>query len=238
MELEPLKSESLKEAFIRKFEELILSGELEPGRRLPSERDLAERLQVSRPVVHEGLIELAKTGLVTKKARHGWRVNDYRREGSIELLSSLLRFHGGQLDRGFLREFAEFRASLEAAAAEEAAQKRTEGQIAELEEHHRAFCAAAGDPARQAEYDFRFHWTVNMASGNRLYPLLVNSLKQVYTRMLEQFYRNHRVAAVVEGYQADLLAALQGRDKGEAGRVMKEMSSFRGYGIDLEENRE
>ncbi|HOI11649.1 MAG TPA: winged helix-turn-helix domain-containing protein, partial [Myxococcota bacterium] len=56
--LEPLRAVRLKDAFLERFERLILSGELAPGDRLPPERDLAVRLGVSRPVVHEALLEL------------------------------------------------------------------------------------------------------------------------------------------------------------------------------------
>ncbi|MFA6032330.1 MAG: GntR family transcriptional regulator, partial [Myxococcota bacterium] len=88
--LAPLKAESLKEVFISRFEGLILSGQLATGQKLPSERELAMTLGVSRPVVHEGLVDLAAKGLVSMKPRVGAFVNDFRREGSITLLSSLL----------------------------------------------------------------------------------------------------------------------------------------------------
>ncbi len=51
--LAPIRAKSLKEVFIERFESLILSGKLEAGQRLLSERELAEALGVSRPVVHE-----------------------------------------------------------------------------------------------------------------------------------------------------------------------------------------
>ena len=55
MLLEPLKTDSLVEAFVKRFEELILSGKITIGQQLPSERELAKTLGVSRPVVHDGL---------------------------------------------------------------------------------------------------------------------------------------------------------------------------------------
>ena len=57
--LEPIKTDSLKDVFVIRFEELILSGKVKIGQKLPSERELALQLGVSRPVVHEGLVELA-----------------------------------------------------------------------------------------------------------------------------------------------------------------------------------
>src|SRR5512137_2428558 len=80
--LKPLKADSLVEVFISRFENLILTGKIAIGQKLPSERELALQLGVSRPVVHEGLVDLAAKGLVTMKPRVGTMVNDYRKEGS------------------------------------------------------------------------------------------------------------------------------------------------------------
>ncbi|MBW1983231.1 MAG: FadR family transcriptional regulator, partial [Deltaproteobacteria bacterium] len=91
--LKPIKSESLKEIFISRFENLILSGKLSIGQKLPSERELAIQLGVSRPVVHEGLVDLASKGLITLTPRIGTVVNDYRTEGSLTMLTSLFNYH-------------------------------------------------------------------------------------------------------------------------------------------------
>ena len=57
--LKPVKTESLKEACSGRLEDLILSGRLPIGQKLPSERELALQLCVSRPVAHEALVDLA-----------------------------------------------------------------------------------------------------------------------------------------------------------------------------------
>jgi len=56
------------------------------------------QLGVSRPVVHEGLLELAARGLVTIRPRHGAIVSDYRTQGSVTMLASLLAYQQGELD--------------------------------------------------------------------------------------------------------------------------------------------
>jgi len=64
--LPKLKKQTPVDNFISRFEEMILSGKLSIGEKLPSERDLAVKLGVSRPVVHEGLIDLSIKGLITR----------------------------------------------------------------------------------------------------------------------------------------------------------------------------
>jgi len=96
--LKPLHVDSLKEACVKRLEELILSGELKVGVRLPSERDFAASLGVSRPVLHEALVDLSAKGLVSILARRGVMVNDYRQSGSMAMLSTLLTYHNGKFD--------------------------------------------------------------------------------------------------------------------------------------------
>ncbi len=98
MMIEPLRVPSLKDAAITRLEELVLSGEWQAGTRLPSERDLAEQLGISRPVLHEALVDLAAKGLVRIEARRGVFINDFRTSGSLAILSSLLAYSNGQLD--------------------------------------------------------------------------------------------------------------------------------------------
>ena len=103
LSIEPLQVNSLTGACITRLEELVLSGELRAGERLPAERDLAARLGVSRPVLHEALLDLSAKGLVTILPRRGVVVNDYRKSGSTAILSSLLSYHQGDLDTRFVR---------------------------------------------------------------------------------------------------------------------------------------
>ena len=115
--LKPIKSESLKDICVARFEELILSGKLTVGQKLPSERELALQLGVSRPVVHEGLVDLAAKGLVAMKPRVGTVVNDYRKEGSLSLLNSLVNYQQGRVDTDLLNSLLEMRMLFEVETA-------------------------------------------------------------------------------------------------------------------------
>jgi len=129
--IEPIRTDSLKEVFVLRFEELILSGKIKIGQKLPSERELALQLGVSRPVVHEGLVELASRGMVSLKPRFGATVNDYRKEGSITLLASLIGYQKGKLEPELLESLLQMRQLLEPAFARFAAQNRTQDHLRE-----------------------------------------------------------------------------------------------------------
>ena len=60
MPFQKVAPEKLSQSVVRQIEQLILRGILRPGERLPSERDLAEKLGVSRPSLREAIGELAR----------------------------------------------------------------------------------------------------------------------------------------------------------------------------------
>jgi len=107
--IEPIQVQSLKEACVARLEKMVLSGELKIGERLPSERDFASRLNVSRPVLHQALVDLEAKGLVQIIPRRGVFISDYRRDGSLAMLSSLLSYHNGQLAPDFGQSMLDMR---------------------------------------------------------------------------------------------------------------------------------
>ena len=71
MEFKKISSPTLRELFVQQLEDLILSGKLKIGEKLPTERQLAESMQVSRSVVNNGLSDLEKKGFLVVKPRSG-----------------------------------------------------------------------------------------------------------------------------------------------------------------------
>jgi GntR family transcriptional regulator, transcriptional repressor for pyruvate dehydrogenase complex len=81
--------ESAVDACAQAVRGAILRGEIEPGARLPPERQLSETLGVSRLTLRAGLAKLASTGLLSVKQGSGYRVQDFRRSGGPDLLPGL-----------------------------------------------------------------------------------------------------------------------------------------------------
>ena len=220
--VEPIRTDSLKEIFVLRFEELILSGKIKIGEKLPPERELAMQLGVSRPVVHEGLVELASRGLVSLKPRFGATVNDYRREGSIALMASLIQYQKGNLEPALLESLLQIRMMLEPPFARLAARNRTSGQILEMHGILEKETAANGRNVQAlTDLDFEFHLLIALASGNRVYPLLLNSFRSVYTNLSGQFFRNTKVTDAVHGYHEKMVNAVESGNETRAASVMK-----------------
>jgi len=227
--LEPIRAKSLTEVFVQRFEELIFSGRFPVGRKLPSERELALQLGGSRPVVHEGLVHLAAKGLVTLVPRVGTVVNDYRKEGSLPLLTSLLNHRQGRLAPEFLDSLLEMRLLFEVETAGLAARNRTAGDLA-------AFAAIIDQEQRTdprdtdavGDLDFRFHHRVALASGNLIYPLLLNSFKQCHLNLAGRFFRDPAVVPVVFDFHLDMVKAIDDGNEPSAVDTMSRMLAHGG----------
>lgn len=222
--LEPLQTPSLKDVFIQRFEDLILSGQIAVGEKLPSERELALQLGVSRPVVHEGLVVLAAKGLVSMVPRVGTVVNDFRSEGSIALLTSLVQYQKGKLEPELLESLLQMRLLFESEAARLAASAHSADHLAEFEALLlQESQVDTKDVSDLSLLDFQFHHLVSMASGNLVYPLLLNSFKGCYLNLAEQFYRDPAVVPEVHVFHAQLVTTIAAGDGKAAAQIMRDM---------------
>ena len=216
--------ENLKAAFVSRFEELIISGTYPIGSRLPSERDLASLLGVSRPVVREGLVELQSMGLVSMRSRSGTVVNDYRREGSLSLLEALFKYDKGEPDRDLLNGMISMRGLFEVECARLAALNRTEAALAEfasmLDEEG---SLPAADTEAWVDVDFRFHHLIALSSGNPVYPLQINSLKPFYRSMTRIFYADLLVVPDIRRFHKRLVRAIADGDGERAAKEIRLM---------------
>ena len=132
MPFQEISSTSLRKLFVQQLEGLILSGELRPGDRLPTERELADEMNISKTVVHEGLRELHHLGFLQVESRKGVTVADYAQTGSLETLMAIMDYHGGLPDKKTASSILDLRYYLEAPALRQLAARHTPGDLAAL----------------------------------------------------------------------------------------------------------
>ncbi|MEV0435900.1 GntR family transcriptional regulator [Nocardia sp. NPDC050413] len=104
----PVVKRSVSGDVFEQIAEQVLGGELAVGSSLPSERQLAEALGVSRPAVREALQRLAAAGLVSVRQGEATTVLDYRRSSGLEVLPRLL-LRGESIDPAVARSILEAR---------------------------------------------------------------------------------------------------------------------------------
>jgi len=222
--LEPLRATSLTEQFVERFEELILSGRLSIGQKLPSERELARQLAVSRPVVHDGLVALEARGLVTIQPRVGTVVNDYRRSGSLALLTSLMRHADAHLEPTLLEGLLSMRQLMEVETARLAARHRTGRDLRDLAAVIDAEGAADPDDLDTVvDLDFELHHRVALASANPLYSMLLKSCEPAQRNLARLFFEVPGTVPIVFGFHAELVEAIRRGDGTSAAAVMERL---------------
>ena len=198
MDFRPIVAPSIRELFIQQVEGAILSGQLKPGDRLPTERELADTMHISKTVVHEGLRELHRLGFLDIASRRGVTVADYAQTGSLETLMAIMDYHGGLPDEKTARSILRLRYYLEAPALRDLAASHTAEE--------------APDTAALAQALFRYHRGVTFLSGNTITPLLFNAFMQVNLEFWSGYIRSvgREESLRVLARFTDLIAAGQG----------------------------
>ena len=215
-----LSAPTLKALFVRELEGMILAGELTIGQKLPPERELAERMQISRSVVNDGILEMARKGFLEIVPRKGTYVADFHKNGTLEILVSIMSYNGGQLSRDEIRSILELRVVLMQFALERAIPMMTDGQRARL----RAACEAfqtAKTLEESAARIFEFDHLLCAFSGNTLLPLLFCSFKTP----LQALWKRYLTRNGTEGLHRrnmELLACMENGDVDGAKRAIAE----------------
>jgi DNA-binding FadR family transcriptional regulator len=223
--LKRIELKSLKAQVVEELERLVISGELGIGAAFPPERELARQLGVSRPIVHEAMVELAAKGFARVEPRRGAKVADYYREGTLAIFESIVLRGDGFFPVEVLEDLVAFRRLIEVEAVRLAAERgggelmRELEEIVAAEETLLAELADAASAARRTELDVRFHILLAEASGNRILPLVMRSVEPVYYKLVARFYAARPDVAKVVAYHRSLLAAVASRKAGEAAAV-------------------
>ncbi|GAA0284605.1 FadR/GntR family transcriptional regulator [Rhodovulum strictum] len=213
MPFQKVHPEKLSGAVVRQIELLILRGILRPGERLPSERDLAERLGVSRPSLREAIAELQDRGLLVSRPGAGLFVAEVLGAAFPEALVQLFARHDEALF-----DYIAFRRDIEAMAAERAARRGSDTDLAVIDAIFRRMEAAheKRNPADEARLDAEFHIAIIEASHNLV---MLHVMRAMFDLLRAGVFYNRQIMFSQRTTRAMLLdqhrainAALQARD--------------------------
>jgi DNA-binding FadR family transcriptional regulator len=212
--LQPVHRRSVPEDVFEQILAEVLSGEMQPGESLPSERRLAEVLGVSRPAVREALKRVVAAGLVEVRQGDATTVRDFRRHAGLDLLPRLLiRDH--QLDVSVVRSILEARLHNGPKVAELAAQRRSPDLIERLTDTIEAL-EGATDAVEQQQHAMAFWDHIVDGADSIVFRLMFNTLRTAYEPALPALAT--LMAAEVGSIQSyrDLAAAIAAGDPGAA----------------------
>jgi GntR family transcriptional regulator, transcriptional repressor for pyruvate dehydrogenase complex len=185
---------------VSRLELLILDGVLRVGDRLPGERDLAQRFEVSRPILREALKSLEERGLLSTRHGGGTFVADVI--GTVftgPIVDLIARHHKATID------YLEYRREVEGFTAEFAALRATADDRALLQRIVEAMAAAhdGEDFDEEARLDVEFHNAVGECAHN---IVLLHTLRSCYRLLADGVFYNRAMIYALPGARAELLA--------------------------------
>jgi GntR family transcriptional repressor for pyruvate dehydrogenase complex len=174
------KSRDLTHTLVSGLKQMIASGELQPGSKLPPERELAKQFGVNRASVRQALKALDVMGIVHQRVGDG----TYLTQDASTTLRAPLDFLI-LVDGISFQELFEARRIVEPELAARAASRRSDEDVEEMEKAVAAIKARPDIGAEElAAYDLRFHEVIWHASGNRVCQRMFSSLHNALSRSL------------------------------------------------------
>ena len=235
MPFQRIDAEKLSQSVVRQIEQLILRGILRPGERLPSERELSERLGVSRPSLREAISELQERGLLTTRAGAGIYVADVLGSAFSPALIRLFAAH----DQAVM-DYISFRRDLEGVAAARAAEAGTETDLKVIDTLFRKMEVSHNkrNPADEAELDAQFHLAIIEASHN---VIMLHMMRSMFDLLKEGVFYNRQIMfkqrntrdILLEHHRA-MNEAIQARDPEAAREAVNVHLTFVEEALDLQ----
>ncbi|NLE44571.1 MAG: FadR family transcriptional regulator [Chloroflexi bacterium] len=214
---EPVSKGQLTERVVARIQQLILSGHLVAGDRLPALRDLALSLGVSQTVVREAIRVLEERGLLVVRAGSGTYVSELTSGPASESIRLLLR--QGNVSAAHI---AEVRRTLEIEIAGLAAERATARDLEILDAAMQSMQEYIGDPHRYIDADFAFHLALAEATRNPIFPILTNVLLDVFQHSRELIWNVPGAPERGQRHHRAIHSALQGKDPVAARQAMRE----------------
>ena len=213
-ELPPRPAELIESRLIN----AIVDGDFPINSNLPSERELAQKLGVTRPTLREALQRLARDGWIEIHHGKSTRVRDYWHEGNLAVLGTIAR-HQDHLPAEFVPNLLQIRELLAPAYAQLAV-KRAAKSVARFLENYQNL---DDTPDTFARADWELHRFLTIESGNAVFTLILNGFKELYTVMGGLYFTPPKARAHSRRFYADLLAAAQARDAAGAEAITREV---------------
>ena len=175
----PIKNAKVYEQVIEQIKTMIISGSLQKGDKLPSERELVDQLKVSRTSIREALRALEIVGLIKCKQGEGNFIRDNFDNSLFEPLSLVF-----MLEKSNKEDIIEVRRIIEVEAAALAAKRITEDQLKNLE-YTIDEIKNIEDEKILLKLDKNFHYEIAQASNNFILLNIINSCSTLIDSLIQ-----------------------------------------------------
>jgi GntR family transcriptional repressor for pyruvate dehydrogenase complex len=214
-DFEVIRKNKVYEEVAKQIERLILK-KLKPGDKLPSERELAELLQVSRSSIRDAIRSLELVGLVEPRQGAGTIVREVSAETWVNPIANAL-----ERRKELVTELLDFRKMLEPPLAARAATHASLEEVSEMEDILKRQEEKLSQGEAAIAEDSEFHYNIALASGNtvvlKVIDTLMDLLRDTRERSLQVAGRSQKSLA---GHRR-ILAAIKRHDAEAAKAAMR-----------------
>lgn len=215
--LKEVTAEKPADLIIRQLKELLITGQLKPGDKLPPERKLSESFGVGRTYVRDAIRKLEFYGILKTRPQSGTFVAAIGVSALENLISDVLK-----VDTYSFLSLVETRVLLEVSSIEMACERRTNADLHKLEESLENYLEKANLGIKAVDEDFMFHLAIAEGSKN---PVLKSLLLIIVPDILSN-YSIFKVCDTVNekalNEHREMLACIRNRDKAGGAAVMQE----------------
>ena len=214
-----LVSLSLTDLFVKKIRDMILSGELKTGEKLPTERQLASQMKVSTSVVNGGIKKLTETGFLTVRPRKGVFVADYIREGNLSTLDAIMEYGDKHFQKSIFSFLVDFRKNYEIEFTRKACRNRTKENLDILSSLLKQM-DETNDIESLSDLSYRFHHEIAVASGDVIQASFAASIRTGYVSSYRTMLGQASTIALRE-YFSHLYQAILDKDEDGAEELIQ-----------------
>lgn len=214
----PIKNTRVYEKVIEQIKEMIITGTFKKGDKLPSEREMAESLQVSRTSIREALRELEIMGLIESRQGEGNFIKNSFENTLLKPLSTIFLLKESNSD-----EILELRNIIERGSVVLAAERITDEELAEME---LLFDESLKSDLKDTlvDIDIDFHYKIAQASKNFLILSILNAISFLIEAFIKDIRRNvitkeENINMLIQQHRA-ILSALKNHDPAAAEKAM------------------
>ncbi|OPZ60980.1 MAG: HTH-type transcriptional regulator Mce2R [Deltaproteobacteria bacterium ADurb.Bin510] len=215
-----LNRSRLHEEIVTLIQTQILKGEIAPGAKLPTERELAEKLNVNRSTVREALRKLESQELLDIRHGDGVYARDFTDSGSLDLIKTLI-YLNDELDVKVLKDLLVFRRIFVPDMAAIAAQNRSTAELENLER-----IVNASPELSVLERDLSLHRAIAKATHNLIYIIMLNFFNKLFLDFGYLYFDRPENRERSSQFHRDILEAIASGDAERSRSVMDEVLAF------------
>jgi GntR family transcriptional repressor for pyruvate dehydrogenase complex len=210
----PLTRSRLHEEIASVIQKQIMTGTINPGAKLPPERELAETFNVNRATVREALRKLENLDLIEIRHGDGLYAKNYMESGNFDLIKAAFNMDGRE---EIFCNILEARRYIVPEMAYLAAQRRTSADLAELKQ------IIFKSEMEMLEKDIRVHQIIARATHNLLCTIGLNFFNQIFRDYGYLYFDNEQHAERSRVFHKEIFEAIKNQKSREAHRIMRDV---------------